>query len=89
MEIRFGKDESLFSPFRVYVDYLRSPQYIRLTQDQVDEILDTSQLLEFPDYICQEITNELVKLLLENASDPRLQTNIPINQTIMSPGQQR
>lgn len=39
--------------------------------------------MEFPDYICYEIINEFVKLLLENASDPRLQTNIPINQTII------
>lgn len=89
MEIRYGKDASLFTPSKVYVDYLRSPQYIRLTQEQIDEVLDFSQLLEFPDYVCQEITNELTKLLLESASDPRLQTNIPINQTIGSPQQQR
>ena len=82
MEIRYGKDTSSFSATKVYVDYLRSPQYIRLTQEQIDEVADLSQLLEFPDYVCQEIVNELVKLLLENSSDPRLQTNIPINQSI-------
>jgi len=84
MEIRYGKDFSTFFPSKLYIDYLRSPQYIRLTQDQIDEVLDTSQLIEFPDYVCQEIINELIKLVLENASDPRLQTNIPINQTIGS-----
>jgi hypothetical protein len=89
MEIRYGKDISTFAASKVYVDYLRAPQYVRLTQEQLDEVLDTSQLLEFPDYVCQEITNELVKLLLENASDPRLQTHIPINQTIGNPQQQR
>jgi hypothetical protein len=44
-------------------------------------------MLEFPDYVCYEIINELVKLLLENASDPRLQTNIPVNQSIAPPTQ--
>jgi hypothetical protein len=42
---------------------------------------DTSDEMEFSDYVCYEIINEFVKLLLENASDPRLQTNYAINQT--------
>lgn len=82
MELRFGKNTSGLYPTKVYIDYLRSHQYIRLTQDQIDEIVDTSQVLEFPDYICLEIVNDLTKLLLENGSDVRLQTHIPINQTI-------
>lgn len=89
MELRYGKDNSTFILSRVYIDYLKAPQFIRLTQDQVDDVLDNSQILEFPDYVCQEITNELVKLLLENASDPRLQTNIPINQSIANPAQEQ
>ena len=72
----------------IYVDYLKTPQYVELTQEQLDLVEDTSQLLEYPDYVCYEIVGELVKLLMENASDPRLQTNIPINQTIASPIQQ-
>lgn len=43
--------------------------------------------MEFPDYVCHQIINELVKLVMENSSDPRLQTNIPVNQTIASPAQ--
>jgi hypothetical protein len=38
--------------------------------------------MQFPEYICYELINEIVKLVLENSSDPRLQTNIPINQSI-------
>jgi len=30
---------------------------------------DTSQIMEFPDYICQEIINELTNVIMENASD--------------------
>ena len=72
---------------KVLVDYLKTPQVINLTQDQLDSTRDNSQILEFPDYVCQEIINGLVKLVMENSSDPRLQTNIPVNQTIAPPAQ--
>lgn len=89
MEIRYGKDNATFALSKVYIDYLKSPQFIRLTQSEVDIVEDTSQILEFPDYVCQEIVNELVKLLMENGSDPRLQTNIPVNQSIANPAQEQ
>lgn len=89
LEIRYGKDDSTFKLSLVYIDYLKAPQFIRLTQEQVDKVQDTSQVLEFPDYVCQEIVNELIMLLMENASDPRLQTNIPINQSIANPAQEQ
>ena len=82
------KDDSVYELKKVHVDYLKAPQYIRLTQDQVDRDVDTSQILEFPDYVCQEIINELVHLLLENISDTtRVQTHIPISQSIANPAQ--
>lgn len=57
--------------------------YIRLSQAEIDDPgADVSQILEFPDYVCYEILNIFVRLIMENASDPRLQTNIPLNQTI-------
>lgn len=89
LEIRYGKDDSLFELENVYVDYIKTPQHIRLTQEQLDLTEDTSQMMEFPDYVCQEIINELVKLCMENASDPRLQTNLAVNQTIANPAQQQ
>lgn len=88
VEIRYGSMPANLELDTIYVDYLKTPQHIELTQDQLDLVEDTSQLLEYPDYVCYEIVGELVKLFLENASDPRLQTNIPINQTIASPIQQ-
>lgn len=88
LEIRYGKDNSLFQLDKVYVDYLKTPQHIRLTPLQLDTTEDTSQVLEFPDYVCQEIIKELVILVMENSSNPRLQTNIPINQAIPSQTQQ-
>jgi hypothetical protein len=89
LEIRYGRDDAIFKLALVYVDYLKAPQFIRLSQEQVDMVEDTSQVLEFPDYVCQEIVNELIMLLLENASDPRLQTNIPISKSIANPAQEQ
>ena len=50
---------------------------------------DTSQIMEFPDYVCQEIINELVHLVMEHDADPRLQTNMPLTQSIAQPAQQQ
>ena len=87
LELRFGNDD-VFVPKNIYIDYLKAPMYIRLTQEQIDQTIDTSQVLEFPDYVCFEIVNIFTRLIMENASDPRLQTNMPINNTIVSPMQQ-
>lgn len=87
VEIRYGRDDSLFKLREVQVDYIKVPQYIRLTQEQLDLTQDVSQMLEWPDYICQEITNILVRLLMERTGDPRLANNTQINQTIARPNQ--
>jgi hypothetical protein len=59
--------------------------FIQLTYEDITSTEDHTRVLEFPDYVCFEIVNEFVKLLMENASDPRLQTNYAINQTIGDP----
>jgi len=88
VEIRYGTDDSVFELTDVYIDYIKAPQHVRLTQKQLDTTEDTSQLLEFPDYVCQEIINELVTLLMENISDQRLQTHPVVSQSIANPAQQ-
>lgn len=88
MEIRYGQDD-VFELKNVLVDYIKSPQYIRLTQEQVNLTTDTSQIMEFPDYVCQEIINELVLLVMENTADPRLQTHSIVTQSIANPVQQQ
>jgi hypothetical protein len=85
LEIRYGRDNTKFILNSIDIQYIKSPRYIILTQGQVDATSDTSDIMEFPNYICLEIIKELVALLLENASDPRLNTNLPINQTIAPP----
>ena len=85
MEIRYGDDTDVFEPVCVYVDYIKAPMFIRLTYQDITSDVDNTRPLEFPDYVCYEIVNEFVKLLMENASDPRLQTNYAINQTVADP----
>lgn len=89
MEIRYGHDSSVFELEKVLIDYIKSPQTIRLTQEQVNLTEDTSQIMEFPDYVCQEIINELTMLVMENTADPRLQTNTTVTQSIVNPAQQQ
>jgi hypothetical protein len=69
MEIRYGTDNGTFKLEKVIIDYIKTPQHIRLTQRQIDKTQDESQVLEFPDYVCQEIINELVTIILEKFSD--------------------
>ena len=88
MEIRYGKDDSVFVLTERLVDYIKAPQHIRLTQEQLVLTIDTSQVMEFPDYVCQEIINELTMLVMENTADPRLQTNPLVTQSIANPAQQ-
>lgn len=86
-EIRCGKASDTFSLAKVNIDYLKTPQFIRLTPEQMDLVEDTSQVLEFPDYVCQEIINELVTQVMSIIGDPRLSTHIPVSQSIANPAQ--
>jgi len=78
----FG-DSRKYGIKEIVIDYLKKPKVILLTKTEADFIGDNSGNLEFPEYVCNEVVKRAVKLIMENASDPRLQTNIPINQTIV------
>ena len=85
MELRFGEDQNVI-PISVYVDYLKSPKQINLTPEEIDDYEDNSQLIEFPDYVIYEIINILVRLILEQNSNPaRVQTHIALNDGIANP----
>ena len=68
----------------VNIAYLKSPQEIRLTKKQIDMTEDTSQILEWPDTTCQEITNDLVAVFMENTADQRLASNMQVNQAVQN-----
>lgn len=91
VEIRCGRDKSnVFSLSAVQIDYVKAPQFINLTQEQLDSDQDISQVMEFPDYVNQEIINELVNLIMRKTNDPSLGTHIQITESIARPtGQQQ
>lgn len=90
LEIRYGKDNSIFELESVDIDYLKAPQLIRLTQEQLDLTEDTSQMMEFPDYVCQEIINELVRLVMENSRDyQRIDGFTAVSTSVANPAQQQ
>lgn len=88
-EIRYGRDNTVYQLDKVFIDYIKAPQTIRLTKEQVDLTEDTSQVMEFPDYVCQEIINELVLLVMSRDADPRLQVQSQVTQSIANPAQQQ
>ena len=86
IEIRCGRDKSnVFSLSAVQIDYVKAPQFIRLTQEQLDSDEDISQVMEFPDYVNQEIVNELVNLVMRKVHDPSLQAHLQMTQSIARP----
>ena len=91
VEIRCGQNNSdNFNLAAVQIEYIKAPQYIKLTQEQLDSDKDISQILEFPDYVIQEIINELVNLIMRKNNDPSLNTHIQMTQSIARPtGQQQ
>lgn len=88
MEIRYGRDNTIYELVEVSIDYVKVPQEIKLTQEQVDLNEDTSQVMEFPEYVCNEIINEMVHVIMERTGDPRLQSHPVVTQSIASPSQQ-
>lgn len=88
-EIRYGYESSIYQLEKVLIDYLKVPQTIKLTREQLDLTEDTSQIMEFPDYVCQEIINELTTLIMQHNADPRLQTQTIVTQSIVPPAQQQ
>lgn len=84
LEIHSGND-SKWVLDEVYITYLKSPMYVSMTEDDIWMEEDRTQNLEFPDYICYEIINLFVWLVMENQSDPRMQTNPIMNRTIPNP----
>lgn len=81
MQIICGDDPS-YQLKAVEIQYLQAPRFASLTQADLDAVVDTTDTLEFSDYVCNEIIKQLVTQILENAKDERIQTFIPVNASI-------
>jgi hypothetical protein len=80
LEVHCGQTRHVLTGTQV--TYIKAPMYYTMEPEELMSYDDTTQTLEFPDYICYEILNVYIRLLLEQSGDPRLSTHIPINQTI-------
>jgi hypothetical protein len=82
VEIRSG--DTAFE--KVQLDYLSEPDKIELTETDIDNYIeqniDSTEKLQFKEYICYEILRELTTLILEMTTDQRLQTNNQVTQSI-------
>ncbi|WP_216726088.1 hypothetical protein [Hymenobacter siberiensis] len=69
----------------VELEYLRTPKEVTLYQSDVDDLTqDTSMLLDWPAYVCNELAKVLVTLFLENTQNARLNTYPLVGQSIPS-----
>ena len=84
MEIRYGKDGDKYELTKIYVDYLKAPQYCNMEQEQLDLVEDTTQIIEFPDYICYQIIDGIKISVLENTSDARFITSAQLSSSSAS-----
>ena len=75
-------DESKIKISTITIEYLRQPVYVTLTEDEILAENDTSQVLEFPRDIEEEITKIMMANLLERGGSQRLSTNPTVTKTV-------
>jgi hypothetical protein len=79
--IHVGDANTYMELVRIDIDYLKLPEVVVLKDEDVFSALtDTSQVLEFPKGVRNEIIRECVDILLERESNPRIQTHPLLNQ---------
>lgn len=67
----------------VRVEYLKLPDVVSLTEaDVYTSVSDGSTVLQFPDYLKDEFVKRLTTNFLENTGNPRVNTQVQINQDI-------
>lgn len=66
----------------ITIEYLTQPEKVDLSESEIENDEDTSQLMEFSSEVGEEIIKLALKLILERGSNPRLQANMAVNQSI-------
>lgn len=96
IEIRTG-DHPTFTISNIRVTYLKQPEYLFLTYEAAfsndiipGSILDTTQVLEFPNHICNVVLDKVVERIRLITNDPALNVDVPFNQSVspLKPRQQ-
>lgn len=78
IQYRADNENNLVKLKSIELIYLKEPKLYSLSDAQLDG-MDTSDVIEFQEYICQELVEQVVKLVMENNSDARLQTFNAVN----------
>ena len=83
VRIHVGQAHDYMELAMVEVDYLKVPEFVQVRDEDVFSVsTDNSQVLEFPNYLLNEIVKRCTIYLLEKASDQRIQTQPAFNQEI-------
>ena len=73
----------------IKLTYLKKPQIYTVDDMDIAGKGVNSTPMEFATYVNNEIVNTFMAIYLEENMDPRLQTNIPVNQSIADSGAQQ
>lgn len=72
----------------LFMEYIKLPNLITLTVEQIENPIDTTPLMEFTRPFCYKIIDVLVLTLMENSTNARTNTYVPVNKPItMSQGE--
>lgn len=82
ISIRIGRPDPKVEITQVIIEYLCNPTSIELTEEQVEDDEDTSDVLEFSKDVAEEIVKIALKLILERGSPNRLQPFMAVNAAI-------
>jgi hypothetical protein len=68
----------------ITIEYLSHPKLVNLEDEDIEVTTteDPSEILEFSKEVGEEIIKVALKLILERGSNPRLQSNMAVNQSI-------
>ena len=82
IEVHYRKDSELelVKLDKIGLLYLKEPK-IYFMDDADLKGDDSTEVIEFQEYICQELVESVVRLVLENNSDPRVQSFPAVNES--------
>lgn len=83
VDVYIGKPVNTAVVDTIVIDYIKNPETIILSDiDIFTAGADTSQVLEFPDYLKNEIVKRVSLYMLENMRDPRTGSHPQVNNEI-------
>jgi len=83
IEIHMGEAKAGVTMEGITIEYLKQPAKVDITESQVRETADTSQVLEFTDDVGDEISKIALMLIFERGQSPRTQSNSVVNQSVL------